>query len=160
MHETASDNYSGYETDILEFQSAGNWDFLFGENSVKLYTHDSYGGFTLERLLYRPSEDSNHSVRAEFSCNITASGGFIYNTGDVYNKLLRFFPDDSSVFPKIVNDNSSNEWFAVLETNDPLSALGISADGKAELRAEVNITAFTVHHTQNNTVYYVTISIS
>ena len=28
--------YSGYVTEILEFESAGNWDFLFGAEAVKL----------------------------------------------------------------------------------------------------------------------------
>ena len=151
--------YSGYVTEILEFESAGNWDFVFGNETEKLYTGDSHGGFTLTRLLYRPTEDGSHSVRADFSCDFKISGGFVYNTGGVYTRLVRFYPDDRALFPKIVNDKSANEWLVVREDNDPLLQLGIAPGASAELRADVRVSGFSIHHTQNNTIYYVDVEV-
>ncbi len=153
------DTYSGYATKILEFIPAENWDFAFSDGTVNLHTGDSHAGFTLSRLLYRPDETGNHSVRANFSCDVTASGTIVYNKGGVYNNLIKFYPSDITAFPKIANDANNIVWFVILEDNDPLAQLGITPDSAAETAVTVQISDFSIHYSQHDTVNYITINL-
>ncbi len=156
---SSAEPLGGYATEFLEFAPADNWDFTFADGTVKMVLKDSHGGFTLNRLLYRPDEGGIHSVRADFKCDIETSGTVIYNKGGVYNNLIKFYPTDVSLFPRVVNDANNIVWFVMLEDNDPLSQLGITPDQAVEAEVSVRITEFSIHYSQHDTVNYITINL-
>ncbi len=148
--------YTGYAAKYLEYQNAKSHTFVLSDQEKPLSVGDSIGDWRLEKLIARSSEDTE-GVRASFSCDITLSGNFSYMQNSVYGSLLRFYPDDSSVFPRIKEDNEQLKWLVVLEGNDPLAQLGFSEGDASELHTEVRITELSVNYSPHNIVYYIEI---
>ncbi len=148
--------YTGYAAKYFEYQNAESHAFLLAGEEKLLSVGDSLGGWKLERLLERGNEETQ-GVRAGFSCDVTLSGTFSYMQNSVYGSLLRFYPDDSSVFPRIKEDNEELKWLVVLESNDPLKQLGFSEGIAAELHTQVRVKALSVNYSPQSIVYYIEI---
>ena len=157
--ETQAPVDTSYATQYLEYESTdGTVDFSLSGEVKPLKIGDSLGEFTLTKLLTRVEEESTVSVRATFDCDFTASGTFTHLQNSNYGQLIRFYPDENTAFPQPSGMVELDDWFVVLENNNPAEVLGFDGVTPVEITATVKITSFTVNTSPNNTVKYVEIA--
>ncbi len=157
--ETVSSEAGGYATDMLEYAPAEKSEFTLKEESLSLAIGDSIGGYKLEELLSRTTEENFTNIKAKFSCEIELSGTIKYNMNNTYKNLILFYPDDTSVFPRAKGDTEPMSWVVVLNEGDPMAALGFSPGVAAEKKLTLTMTSYSTNYMQHNTINYITIKI-
>ncbi len=154
---SVSSDYSGYAATYLEYSEADEYTFLLSTEEKTLSKGDKIGDFKLKKLLTRKDDIGTvFGVRAEFSCDVTVSGTFAYTKSGAYGSLLKFIPDDFSVFPTDAHEEKPS-WFVVLENNNPFEILGFSQGAAGNKHTEIKISSYSFNKTQENTVFYIQI---
>lgn len=156
-YQSVSSDSGGYAVTYLEYEVAKEHTFLLSAEEKTLKKGDKIGNFKLEKLLTRKDETGTFSgVRAEFSCDITVSGTFAYTKSGAYGSLLKFIPDDFSLFPTATQEENPS-WFVVLENNNPFEILGLSSEAAGNKHTEIKISSYSFNKTAENTVFYIQI---
>ncbi|MBR6694375.1 MAG: hypothetical protein IKL62_05460 [Clostridia bacterium] len=152
-----SSSAGDYVTTVLGYKDASSFEFTLGSETKALSVGDSLGGYKLEALKSRTTDDRFVNIRADFSCEILLSGTVRYQKSTTYKNTLQFYPDDPSLLPKAKGDREPLVWVIIRGEGDPMTTLGIEPGVAAEKKVTVTMTVFSTNYMQHNTINYITI---